>query len=111
MTSYLAGRRTRQIDVVLEVALSEISVDDTRFQFRIGGPTSDIRKSIECVGQQVPVTLWGRNSFLIIDGFRRVQALAALGRNSVRAIVRDDLDERGAFHLSHCWVTVSTGPL
>jgi ParB/RepB/Spo0J family partition protein len=92
--------RSRRFDMVLEVPLSEVDWADERFQFRIGSATSDIQASIRKHGQQVPITLWGRNPFLVIDGFRRIRALLALDIASVKAIIRDDLDEHAAFHLS-----------
>lgn len=92
--------RIKRLDMVIEVPLSKINRDDRRFQFRVGMSTVDVENSIRQHGQQVPVTLWGREPHTIIDGFRRVHALARLSHTNVKAILRDDLDENGAYQLS-----------
>jgi ParB/RepB/Spo0J family partition protein len=52
-------------------------------------------------GQLVPVILWGKSApYKIIDGYRRIAAISQLEWPSVRAIVRDDIDEEGAYRLS-----------
>jgi ParB/RepB/Spo0J family partition protein len=52
-------------------------------------------------GQQCPVVLWGKTSpYKVIDGFRRIEAIAGLGRDSVLALVRSDLDQTQALALS-----------
>ncbi len=83
-----------------EVPLSQIDRKDARFQFRLTSTIGDLRKSLLALGQLVPVTLWGEKPpYVIIDGFRRVEAIADIGRTTVNAIVRGDLDEDEAFAL------------
>lgn len=84
------------------ILLSNIDADDQMFHLRIFPESADIRKSIFLCGQQVPVVLWGKTRpYKIIDGFRRVWALKELHKPAVKAIIRDDLDEAGAFRLSY----------
>jgi ParB/RepB/Spo0J family partition protein len=82
------------------VAIAAIDLEDTRFQFRILPADDALTDSIRAEGQQVPITLWGPPPYRILDGFRRLQALVRLGRETVVAVVRDDLDESGAFATS-----------
>lgn len=91
---------TQRLDVVFDMPLSSIDASDRRFQMRLHTSTADVEASIRKHGQQVPITLWGRTPHIIIDGFRRVQALATLGHTSVKAILRDDLGEQAAFRLA-----------
>jgi ParB/RepB/Spo0J family partition protein len=84
-----------------EVPLGEIDRKDTRFQFRLTSAVGDLRKSLLAQGQQVPVTLWGEKPpYKIIDGFRRIEAIADIGGAAAIAIIRGDLGEDGAFALS-----------
>lgn len=89
---------------VVEVALGNIWRDHPVFQFRLEpGPIDDLAKSMGQERQQVPVQLWradGEGPLLIIDGHRRVRAAEELGLLTVKAIVRDDLDEPHAYRLA-----------
>lgn len=72
------------------VSISDIDVADERFQFRFQTRSEDLRESIAENGQLNPVTLWRprKNAkFLIVDGFRRVDACLALELETVDAIV------------------------
>jgi ParB/RepB/Spo0J family partition protein len=83
------------------VPLARIDCEDTRFQFRVTEPQSALVDSLRQHGQQTPVILMSvPGGFKIIDGFGRIRALRELGRESVLAIVREDLDQMQAFALS-----------
>jgi ParB-like partition proteins len=84
-----------------QVLLRDIDVADMRYQLRVRTRLGDLVDSLRVHGQQVPVVLAGSAPpYRIIDGFRRSGALAKLGRESVVAIVRDDLSDTEAFRLS-----------
>jgi ParB family transcriptional regulator, chromosome partitioning protein len=87
---------------VQAVSLGQIDRSDQRFQYRLHVDATRLREHMSLEGQQVPVTLWDSEgpSFVIVDGFRRVEAATALGWSTIRAIVRDDLDENLAAVLS-----------
>jgi ParB family chromosome partitioning protein len=96
---YVEGLPARS--TIRSVPLGEIDAEDTRFQFRLSPTTGDLRASIRTGGQQVPLLLWGSNPpYKIVDGFRRVAAIAEIGWDSVKAIIREDLTEQAAFALS-----------
>jgi len=85
---------------VVEVALDQIDLEDRTFQFRLVERVTDLKRTIEKDGQQVPVVLRRREGekFQVISGFRRIGALRELGWPTVKAIVRDDLqDDDAAF--------------
>jgi len=87
-----AGRRPRR------VALEEIDRADTRFQYRILVSHEDLIESLRNQGQLNPVILWGeRPPYIIVDGFRRIAAICALGGDSVQAVFVHAKDERRAF--------------
>jgi ParB/RepB/Spo0J family partition protein len=93
-------RSSQRLDIIFEVPLSNIDPGDLRFQMRLQTSTADVEACIRRHGQQVPITLWGRVPHIIIDGFRRVHALTALGHTTAMAILRDDLDEQAAHRLA-----------
>jgi ParB/RepB/Spo0J family partition protein len=83
------------------VPVVEIDATDQRFQLRLEARSRDLISSLRAGGQRTPVILWGRRRpYVIIDGFRRVAATAALKRPTIQAIIRDDLDEAAAFSLA-----------
>lgn len=98
---------------VVEVRLENIWRDNPIFQFRLEpGPVDDLVKSIGQDGQQIPVQLWlaeGGQRLFIIDGHRRVKAADELGLPTVKAIVRDDLDEAHAYRLAWNLNTIRKG--
>jgi ParB/RepB/Spo0J family partition protein len=90
-----AGRQARR------VALAEIDRSDTRFQYRILVSHGDLIESLRSQGQLNPVILWGdRPPYIIVDGFRRIDAISALGGNSVQGVFLNAKDERAAFAIS-----------
>ncbi len=83
------------------VSLRHIDHGDHRFQCRFSFSSGDLVDSLQRHGQQTPVILWGGiPPFKVIDGFRRIEALRALQRPSVLAVLRPDLGEAEAFLLS-----------
>lgn len=72
------------------IAIARIDVADERFQFRFKMDAGGLRESIAENGQLIPVTLWRPQKgsrYLVVDGFRRLDALIALGYEDVVAIV------------------------
>ena len=90
--------------IVQDVPLESIMGNLDPFQLRLEvGAVDNLCQSIKTSGQQVPIVLWEQDigeDLIIIDGHRRVQALRELGRETVRGIVRDDLDEPHAYRLA-----------
>jgi ParB/RepB/Spo0J family partition protein len=84
-----------------EIALADIDVADTRFQHRLVTSSDDLLESIRSYGQRTPVHLAGeRPPFVIVDGFRRVDALRRLGRSSALAVVEHGATEKELFAIS-----------
>lgn len=91
----------KDIKKIETIAIKDIDLEDRSFQYRLFEKTTDLLPSLMQDGQLVPVILWGtKPPYKIIDGYRRVAAINNLGWPSVRAIVRTDLDEEGAYRLS-----------
>lgn len=95
--------RPRTVSSATTLPLSSIDLENTQFMFRLALRLGDLKRSIEEAGQQLPIVVRpledGR--FQIIAGFRRANALRALGASSVLAVVRNDLaDDQAAFHFS-----------
>ena len=83
----------------------EIALLDRKYAgLRIADPVrqAQIAASIARHGQQAPVLVVRTNdSTVLVDGYQRVAALAELGRDTVDAVVLDDVDEVGALLLCH----------
>jgi ParB family chromosome partitioning protein len=86
---------------IVDVLLDDVDLADKRFQCRLeGDDPADLLESLRVHGQRLPVLLWGaRPPYKIVDGFRRTAALAALGAETVRAVMVSELDEPAAFAL------------
>lgn len=83
------------------VALDDIDRSDMRFQYRLLASHNDLIDSLREQGQLNPVILWGdRPPFTIVDGFRRIDAISALGDKSVKAIFTTGQDETQVFAIS-----------
>ncbi len=96
-----AGARAWERSGACQVELAKIDCNDARFQCRLAFTSDDLVASIRERGQHTPVLLWGRRSpYVIIDGFRRIEAIAALGGHSVLAAFEETVDETRAFALS-----------
>jgi ParB family chromosome partitioning protein len=84
-----------------EVPLAEIDVADTRFQHRVCSSSDDLLESIAAHGQRTPVHLAGEEPpFVVVDGFRRLDALRRLGRGAALALVERGATEEELFAIS-----------
>ena len=90
--------------VVYEVPLSDIDIDDTRFQMRLpNNDISEVKKSIEEEGQQTPVILLKmkeQDKLIIISGFTRTRAIQELKRPIVKATIKTDMQEVDALTIA-----------
>jgi ParB/RepB/Spo0J family partition protein len=83
------------------VALADIDRDDARFQHRLFASGDDLVESIREHGQRTPVHLAGDGApYTVVDGFRRIEALRILGRESVVAVVERGAGEQELFAIS-----------
>ena len=80
------------------VPISDID-DDYRYYYHMEMDISDLRKSIQRVGIQVPVWLIQDKKLYIIDGFRRMQIARELQIAEMPAIIYD-VDEFDHIFLS-----------
>ena len=86
---------------VVDVPLDEIDLDNTEFEFRVNRRLKDLFEDIRVHGQQFPVILRRHeDKYQIVSGFRRCRTIAALEWPTVKAVVRDDLDDDMAYRLS-----------
>ena len=90
---------------VRHLPIDQVDLDDEKFMFRARLRVSELQSSIADEGQQLPIIVRKRGTtraarYQIISGFRRVAAIKALRWDKVAAIVRDDLDDEGAFRAS-----------
>lgn len=88
----LNDRRTR----LEQVPIAAVHADDRRFQYRQREDVGDLVRSIRAEGQQEPIAVCGRPPYLVMDGFRRVEALRRLGHTTVQALIHPDLAEEEA---------------
>jgi ParB/RepB/Spo0J family partition protein len=83
------------------VSLQEIDRDDSRFQHRLFASADDLVESIREHGQRTPVHLAGEGPpYAVVDGFRRIEALRKLGKESVVAVVERGAAEQELFAIS-----------
>ena len=83
------------------VPLCEIDRDDARFQHRLFASGDDLVESIRTHGQRTPVHLAGDGApYTVVDGFRRIEALRTLGRETVVAVVERGAAEQELFAIS-----------
>ena len=86
---------------VVEVHMDEIDLDNTELEFRVDQKLKDLVEDIKVNGQQFPVILRKQgDKYQVISGFRRCRSIHSLGWSTVKAIVRDDLDDDMAFRIS-----------
>ena len=83
---------------VVDLPLDQIDLDDQTFMFRATLRVGALRRSIEAIGQQTPITVrpGSNDGYQVISGFRRLRCLRDLDRPTVRAIIRTDLDDPAA---------------
>lgn len=85
---------------VQDISLEDIQAEDTSFQYRLSATVSDLKHSLSLEGQKEPVDLMGEKPYRIIDGFRRVEAIEALGWPTVKALVHNGISEDEAHKLA-----------
>lgn len=82
------------------VRLSDIALDDTTFQFRVSPPASELSR-LEHQSQREPIDLLGVHPpYRVVDGFRRIATARKLGRDSIKALVHRDMNEKEAMHIA-----------
>ena len=89
---------------IQNIAIDRLDFDDTELEFRVDRKIKDLVEDIGKNGQQFPVILRpyeGSRKFQIVSGFRRSRAILELGWDTVKAIVRTDLDDDMAFRVSY----------
>ncbi len=86
---------------VQRIPLGDVDPSDSRFQHRLFASSEDLIESIRVHGQRTPVHLTGeRPPYTVVDGFRRIEALAKLGDDSVLAVVERGATEEELFAFS-----------
>jgi ParB/RepB/Spo0J family partition protein len=88
---------------VQDIKLGRLDFDNTELEFRVDHKIKDLVEDIAKNGQQFPVILrryHGSQSLQIISGFRRARAIRELGWETIKAIIRDDIDEDMAYRIS-----------
>jgi ParB/RepB/Spo0J family partition protein len=96
----LRGSSARRV-FAQSVPLGDIDRDDSRFQHRLFASVEDLVESIRSHGQRTPVHLAGdAPPYAVVDGFRRVEALRQLGKESVAAVVERGAAEKELFAIS-----------
>lgn len=90
---------------VVDIPLSEINFGDDQWAFRASLKVADLREDLKANGQQIPVFLRTvkkpkKKTYQIVSGFRRCWAARELGWVSIKAIIRDDLDDSRACQVS-----------
>lgn len=83
-----------------EIPLRDIRLDDTGYRYADELEIRDLCVSLSHQGQRVPVELVGPAPYRVIDGFRRIHALQALGMRSVSAVVHEGITESAAQRMS-----------
>jgi len=94
---FVEGLKAKEVQ---EVPLEDIKTDDKAFQYRFTTRVGDLKNSLQVEGQREPIDLTGSKPYRIIDGFRRVEALRALGWNKVKALVHKGISEEEARKLA-----------
>ncbi len=76
-----------------DLKLKSLALNQNDLEFRVSPRVGDLIEDIKKNGQQFPIIvrpLEGRG-YEVVSGYRRVRAIQALGWDTVKAIVRDDL--------------------
>jgi ParB family chromosome partitioning protein len=86
---------------VTEIALEEIDLDNTQFEYRLDPGLELLIDSIKKDGQQIPVIVRGiAPPYQLICGFRRTRSIAAIGGATVKAIILTEITDDKAHRLS-----------
>ena len=86
---------------VTEIALEEIDLGNTQFEYRLDPGLELLIDSIKKDGQQIPVIVRGITPpYQLICGFRRTRSIQAIGGATVKAIILPEIDDEKAHRLS-----------
>jgi ParB family chromosome partitioning protein len=86
---------------VAEIALGEIDLANTQFEYRLDPGLELLIDSIRKEGQQMPVIVRGiAPPYQLICGFRRARSIQAIGGATVKAIILPEIDDAKAHRLS-----------
>ena len=86
---------------VTEIALEEIDLSNTQFEYRLDPGLELLIDSIKKDGQQIPVIVRGITPpYQLICGFRRTRSIKAIGGEVVKAIILPEIDDQKAHRLS-----------
>jgi ParB family transcriptional regulator, chromosome partitioning protein len=86
---------------VTEIALEEIDLSNTQFEYRLDPGLELLIDSIKKDGQQIPVIVRGIvPPYQLICGFRRTRSIKAIGGEVVKAIILSEIDDQKAHRLS-----------
>jgi len=88
---------------IKDIKLDKLDLAYNDLEFRVSPRVGDLVEDIGRNGQQFPIIVRQIEStytYQIVSGYRRVRAIKALGWDTVKAIVRDDLDEDAAYRVS-----------
>lgn len=88
---------------ICELKIEELDLELNDLEFRIAPRMGDLVEDIGRNGQQFPIIvrrIARSKLYQIVSGYRRVRAVKKLGWPTVKAIVRDDLDDDAAYRVS-----------
>ena len=97
-TTPSSGFKTASVSMV---SLDDINLADETYRFRAALRIGPLADSMKENGLQVPIIVLargrGQRQYKLLSGFRRCSAALKLGWKEISAVVRDDLDDEGAF--------------
>ncbi len=96
-TPFIEGLKAKEVQ---DIPVEEIALEDATFQYRFNSSVADLRASLKHEGQKEPIDLTGSKPYRIIDGFRRVDAVRALGWKAVKALVHKGISDEEAHKLA-----------
>jgi len=88
---------------VIELRLDQIDLTRNAFEFRVDPRVDDLVEDFDRHGQQFAIVvrpIKGSTKHEVVAGFRRTRAQLERGAATVKAIVRNDLDDDAAYSLS-----------
>jgi ParB-like chromosome segregation protein Spo0J len=88
---------------IRDIKIDKLDLAYNELEFRVAPRVGDLVEDIGRNGQQFPIIvrgIEGTYNYQIVSGYRRVRAIKALGWDTVKAIVRDDLDDVAAYKVS-----------
>lgn len=94
---FVEGLKAKEVQ---DIPLEEIDVEDKTFQYRFTANVGDLKNSLTHEGQREPIDLTGSKPYRIIDGFRRVAALNALGWKTAKALIHRGVSDEEAHKLA-----------